>query len=263
MERVGTPIYRFPGLLIGINTMKTLPLLMLSMSMPVFAGTSAKEAVAPAEAPAPCLFTWFTGASVGYLTELDEPMYNFHLGTDTCWKLGGWDVALFAEIGYAEKDDSWSNVPGNNNGIGEITAQIAAPPPPVPDSFDLGELEDALAAAAAAGFGNTDYDLDVMPITLNAKLERPLTGNLNAYFGGGLGMALVDLSADGGVLGSVSDNDWVFTAQLFAGLIYNINETFEVYGGARWIYFDDADIDQITFELDDDFLFELGGRINF
>jgi opacity protein-like surface antigen len=245
--------------------MKTIPLLLLGFSLPVFAGTSAKEAVAPAVSPEPCLFTWFTGASVGYLTEFEEPMYNFHIGADTCWKLGGWDVALFAEIGYTEKDDSWSNVPGivNGDGDGDLIAQIAAPPPPVPDSLDLDELEDALAAAAAAGFGDTNYDLDVMPITLNAKLERPLTGNLNAYFGGGLGMALVDLSADGGVLGSASDDDWVFTAQLFAGLNYNINETFEVYGGARWIYFDDADIEDVTFELDDDFLFEIGGRINF
>ena len=236
---------------------------MLGMGMPAFAGTSAREAMASAAGPGPCLFTWFTGASIGYLTELEEPVYNFHLGTDTCWKLGGWNVALFAEIGYAEKDDSWSNVPGNNNGIEEITAQIAVPVPRLPDSLDLGELEDVLSAAAAAGFGNTDYDLSVMPITLNAKHERPLTGNLNACSGGGLGMALVDLCADGGVLGSVSDDDWVFTAQLFAGLNWNINEAMEVHGGARWICFDDADIDRITFELEDDFLFELGGRINF
>lgn len=242
--------------------MKTISLLLLGMTVPVLAGTSAKEAVAPAASPEPCLFTWFTGASVGYLTEFEEPMYNFHLGTDTCWNLGGWDVALFAEIGYTEKDDSWSNVPRIVNGNGELTAQIAAPPPS-PDSFDLDELEDALSSVAAMGMGDTNYDLDIMPITLNAKLERPLTGNLNAYFGGGLGMALVDLSVDGGVLGSVSDDDWVFTAQLFAGLNYNFNETFEVYGGARWIYFDDADIDDVTFEVDDDFLIEIGGRINF
>lgn len=239
--------------------MKTIPLFMLALTIPAFAGTSAKEVVAPAPAPAPdpCNFTWFTGASVGYLTELEEPMYNFHLGTDTCWNLGGWNVALFAEIGFAEKDDDWSNKP----------YLLSAPPqPPLIDledsGGDLDDLADALSANAANGHGDTSYDFDIMPITLNVKLERPLTGNLNAYFGGGLGMALADLSVDNGPQ-EFSDDDWVFAAQLFAGVNYNFNPAFEVYGGARWMYFDDADLGGDTLELDDDFLFELGARFNF
>jgi hypothetical protein len=43
----------------------------------------------------------------------------------------------------------------------------------------------------------------------------------------------------------------------------DLNESWEAYGGARWIYFDDADIGALTLELDDDFLFELGARYNF
>ena len=245
--------------------MKTIPLLLLGMSLPVLAGTSAKEAVAPAAAPEPCLFTWFTGASVGYLTELEEPMYHFHIGTDTCWNLGGWDVALFAEIGYTEKDDSWSNVPRNVIPQ-EVTVLVPALPPP-PSSFDLGELESGLSTVAALGGGSTGYDLDIMPITLNVKLERPLTGNLNVYFGAGLGAALVDLSVDGGGWGDLSDDDWVFVGQLFTGLNYNFNPNFEIYGGARWIYYDDASLSDggvsVDFEMDDDFLFELGARFNF
>ena len=105
-----------------------------------------------------------------------------------------------------------------------------------------------------------------MPITLNVKLELQLTGNLNAYFGGGLGMARVDLSVDYGY-GEVADDDWVFTAQLFAGLSYNVTQNFEVYGGARWIYLDGADLSDsggsATLDLDDDWLFELGLRYNF
>ena len=116
---------------------------------------------------------------------------------------------------------------------------------------------------AAMGGGNTSYDLDIMPITLNVKLERPLTDNLNVYVGGGLGVASVDLSVNAGELDNFSDDDWVFVGQLFAGMNYNFNEAFEVYGGARWIYYDDADISQYTFEMDDDFLFEIGARFNF
>ncbi len=236
--------------------MKTLSLLLLSMSVPVFAGTSAKEVVPPPPAPDPCLFTWFAGGSVGYLTEFEEPMYTLHVGTDTCWNLGGWDVALFLEIGYTEKDDSWSNRGGNTT------------LPPNLNDFDgdLDDIEDFLDDFAAAGFGSSGYDLDIMPITFNAKLERPLAGNLSAYFGGGLGMALVDFSADAGPF-DFDDSDWVFVGQLFAGLNYNFTPSCEMYGGVRWIYFDDADLSDggtdLDLDLDDDFLFELGVRYNF
>ena len=240
------------------STMKTIPVLLMGLAIPVYAGTPAMESAAPASEP--CDFTWFAGASIGYLTELEEPMYNFHLGTDTCWNLGGWDVSFFLEVGYAEKDDSWTNVP---RGVIVETDVRAILLPPPPSSFDLDELEDGLSNLSFLGGGDTSYDLDIMPITLNVKLERPLTGNLNAYLGGGLGLAQVDLSVNGGAWGDLSDDDWVFTGQLFAGVNYNFNPNFEVYGGARWIYYDDADIEQTTFEVDDDFLFELGARFNF
>ena len=56
---------------------------------------------------------------------------------------------------------------------------------------EIGYVENNEDGSGGAG-GTTSYDLDIMPITLNAKLERQLTGNLNAYFGGGLGLALVN-----------------------------------------------------------------------
>ncbi len=241
--------------------MKTIPLFLLGLSLPLLAGTSAKNAVAPAAAD-PCAFTWFAGGSVGYLTELEEPMYNLHLGTDTCWSLGGWNVALFAEIGYAEKSEDW-------NGNRTVPARVAdyIDEDYMDEDIDeldgsLDDLESALSYIAGSTPWDTSYDLDVMPITLNVKLERPLTGNLNAYFGGGLGMARVGLDVDYG-FDDFSDDDWVFTAQIFAGVNYNFNPNFEVYGGARWIYFDDADMSEVTLELDDDFLFEIGARFNF
>jgi opacity protein-like surface antigen len=236
-------------------TMKTILLLPFVLAFPAFAGTSAKEVIAPAPAPSPCLFTWFAGGSVGYLTEFEEPMYNLHIGTDTCWNIGGWNVALFAEIGYTEKDEDWSG-----------TTRTSTPPPEPDDSLSLDDLEDTLAGLASFG-KDTSYDLDIMPITANVKFERPLSGNLNAYFGGGLGAARVDLDIDAGVEGDFSDDDWVFTAQIFAGLNYNVTPDFEIYGGARWIYYSDADLSDgggdLTLDLDDDFLFELGGRFNF
>ena len=251
--------------------MKKLLLLPFVVALPVYAGTSAKEVVAPAAAPEPCLYTWFAGGSVGYLTEFEEAMYNVHVGTDTCWKVGGWNVALFGEVGYTEKDDSNSGryVPPTNE------SEFTIAPPGVDESYykmdnfdgSLGDLEDYLSDLAGNSVSNTGYDLNIIPITFNVKLERPLTGNLNAYFGAGLGVARVDLDVDGGDFGDFSDDDWVFTGQVFAGLNYNFNPNFEVYGGARWMYFDDAELSDSgvsgDLELDDDFLFEIGARFNF
>jgi opacity protein-like surface antigen len=240
--------------------MKTIALLPFLLALPAFAGPSAKEVIAPVQAPAPCLFTWFAGGSVGYLTEFEEAMYNLHIGTDTCWNVGGWNVALFAEVGYTEKDEDWS-------GSRQVSTFGAILIPTLDDTFDLDDADDYLSALADSSGLDTGYEIDILPITLNAKFERPLSGNLNAYFGGGLGVALVDVDVDAGPFGDLSDDDWVFTAQIFAGLNYNINPAVEIYGGVRWIYFDDADLSDGgasgTLELDDDFLFEIGGRYNF
>jgi len=255
--------------------MKTIPLLVLGLAIPAFAGSSAKETVAPASSPEPCVFTWFTGASIGYLTELEEPMYHLHVGTDTCWNVGGWAVAFFAEIGYTEKDDSWSRRKyDNGNGYYNDSYPIGNEVPngdynKGSDKIkgDLDDLEKVLSNIARYEGYNTSYDLDIMPITLNVKLERPLTDSLNVYFGAGLGAALVDLEIKAGKYGSLSDDDWVFVGQVFAGMNYNFNPNFEVYGGVRWIYYDDADLSdssgKLTLELEDDFLFEIGARINF
>lgn len=187
-------------------------------------------------------------------------MYNLHLGTDTCWSLGAWDLALFLEIGYASKDDDWSGSRQNTE-FPELSESDL-------DDFDgsLDDLEDVLSAISDLTPYDTDYDFDVMPVTLNVKLERPITGNFNMYFGAGVGVALVDLSF--GVDNyDFSDDDWVFTGQVFAGVNYNFNPNFEVYGGARWIYIDDASLSDNgisgDFEIDDDFLFEIGARLNF
>lgn len=239
--------------------MKNILLLPFVLTLPAFAGPS------PSQPPASALYTWFAGASVGYLTEFEEPMYNMHVGTDTGWNLGGWNVALFGEIGYAGKDEDWSgrsdyNMMTSDSESDDFDFEDG-------DSFDLGDLESLLSDIADFTPYDTSYDLDVMPITLNAKFERQLSGNLNAYFGAGLGVARMDLDVDFGGGLDISDDDWVFTGQIFTGLNYNVNQDFEVYGGVRWIYYDDASFsgDDISGDLEvgDDYLFELGARFNF
>ena len=210
--------------------MKAFLLLPLAMALPAFAGTSEKQVVAPA--PDPCVTTWFAGASVGYLVEMDAPMYNAHVGvTNSCWKIAGWDTAFYLEVGYAQK--SWT------------------------DSY----YSDGVPF-------HDNYKVEVLPITLNVKFERNLTGNLNGYFGGGLGMAWMNADASG-----TSDSDWVFTAQVFAGLSYNVSPSCEIYGGARWIYYSDptwfgskqdlGNLPGFSGNIGSDWLFELGARFKF
>ena len=202
--------------------MRTLLLLPLVLALPAYAGTSAKQVVAPT--PDPCITTWFAGASVGYLTELETPMYNAHVGiTNSYWNFAGWNTALYLEVGYANED--WNERQRDTDN------------------------------------GPANIDCTVVPITANVKFERNLTGNLNAYIGGGLGVAYIGVDVPGD-----SDSDWVFTAQLFAGLSYNVSQACEIYGGVRWIYLSDPSLygaDRDIDQLQDNWLIELGARFKF
>ena len=238
--------------------MKTILLIPLALSLPVFAGTTAKQAIAPP--PPPCLVTWFAGASVGYLTELEEPMYNVHIGaSNSCWAIGGWNVSLFGEVGYTTKDDDYY-------GSRQFGSLNAIAPPLQRSSYTVNQMEDSLAAAALFYGGHTGYDLDVLPSTLNVKFERQLAGSLNAYLGAGLGAAYESLDI---TLGSTkfSDSTWVFTSQVFGGLNYSVTPNFDVYGGARWIYYSNASLsdggESAKLKLGSDCLLELGARYKF
>jgi opacity protein-like surface antigen len=226
--------------------MKLIAPLIVALALPAFAG-SGKEVV-PEPVAEPSLLQWFAGGSIGYLTEFEEPMYHLHVGQDTQYQIGGWDFAWFLEIGYTDKDESY-------------TGSLSTIPPALPSSFSLDDLEDYLSTNAGP-VGAWNYDMSIIPITLNGKFEREFAQNWKVYAGAGAGFALVDLDVNAGTT-SLSDDDWVFTAQVFAGVQYDINPKWELYGGARWIYFDDADIGAYTLKMDDDFLFEIGTRYNF
>jgi opacity protein-like surface antigen len=123
-----------------------------------------------------------------------------------------------------------------------------------------------LMASLANQYGSSSFDLRIIPLTANIKFEREIAERFGVYFGAGLGMANVDLDVGVGPF-SYSDDDWVFVAQAFAGAVYNVTDAFEVYGGARYIYFSDASLSDKgvggDLEIGDDFLLELGARYNF
>lgn len=193
----------------------------------------------------PTLWNWFIGGSAGYLVDFDEAFYTAHVGVDTPYKLAGFDTAIFLEGGYTKKNE-------------DSTFRNLVPTGPTTSLIN-------------PGIAVIHSNLEIVPLTLNLKLERQLTGSLSYYLGGGLGIAFTDFDASidstFGPNVKVSKNDVVFAAQAFAGLVYNFNPHFEVFGGARWIYVDTPNYGSIpgTNDLDfsSDALFELGARYTF
>jgi hypothetical protein len=214
----------------------------MALALPAFAGSPAPQVQMTTTSPEPCLWSWFVGGSVGYLVETEEVMYTGHVGVTTPWCPGGWKISIFAEGAYTEVDDGY-----RDDGFFSR--------PDRPFGFNLG-----------SGPLSVDVETEIVPVTLNVKFEHAIVDKLSFYIGGGLGVAFVDIDADawtpfGGY--SASENDEVFSAQVFSGLSYSFTPAFEMYGGARWIYLDDIKIDGYKTEVGDDWLFELGARFKF
>ena len=215
--------------------MKTFPkalLTLVAMSSSAFAGEDISKEVIPPPVDNP----YFIGGTIGHLDEMDTEFYSFHIGKDLDNQFLGCDQSVYLEIGYADTDGDTLVIDPN------ITSAVVLRP--------------------------LDYSFELIPLTLNYKLEKELSPNFNAYLGAGAGVAFTDSKVSVGAL-SDSDSDTVFFAQAFAGILYNINESWEAYGGARFIYFDEPDndiwdgIEALDAADNNDWLAEIGLRYNF
>lgn len=191
---------------------------------------TAKEVIPP---PDPCRLQWFLGASGGYLTDAEEEMYHLQFGAEKWCPTHS--HALYLEVGYTEFDEDYDFLD---------TSQSTAV---IPGEYDL--------------------DVEIIPVTLNYKYERSFSNNLGWYIGAGAGIAFVDLDVSGSGFSEGFDDE-VFYGQIFTGLTYNFSESFEIFGGVRYILMDDPDLtdfDDIDehASIDEDFLVELGLRWNF
>jgi len=191
--------------------------------------TYSAKAPAPAPVPEPCGWSWFAGGSVGYLDDMDTEMYTLHLGTE--YKCPGSESshAIFFEVGYANPDASGSYRNPNST---------------TPEFIDV------------------DVDVDVIPITLNYKYENSLVGNLNWYVGAGAGIIIFDGTVKDNIGNKESQDETEFLGQLFGGLVYNVSDSFEIFGGARYMYVTDDNLDNLDV-YGDDWFYELGVRFNF
>jgi opacity protein-like surface antigen len=212
-----------------------------------FALATAAQARTPATAMAPApesgLWQWFIGGSVGYLTDLDETMYGLQVGMEYQSPGSRTSHAIYLEVGYTDDDASDGESPNLPGAV----------------SWDA------------------SVDLDIIPITLNYKYQTSLTDRLDAYAGIGVGVAILDSSFDwswsqavappnNSGSGSDDESDVVFYGNIFAGLSYDISDSFMIYTGVRYIFMDNADLDariagvSSSYEagIDGDVLVELG-----
>ena len=216
-----------------LTPMQKIILLSLVLGSAAHAGTSAKEVIPPA--PEPSLWNWFAGASAGYLVDFEEDMYHAHFGVDLP-KNGAYQHSIFLEVGWTESEDS--------------------------TTFN--------ATSFPGGSATVRSETEIIPITINYKIERAFTDRFALYLGGGIGFAFVDYeSTTTNGLGvsnpTVSEDDTAFVAQIFGGVVYNVSDAFELYSGARWIYVDtDFAVPAGGVQaLEDDVLLEGGVRFNF
>lgn len=220
---------------------QTIPLILSGL---LITGSSlaggAKEVIPAPPPPEPAPeWSWFVGASAGYLMDFEEPMYHAHFGVEFAGR-SAWRHALFLEAGWTEGEES-----------------------------SLFQVD---------GMGIATSELEVLPVTLNYKLERAFDSGFYVYGGVGAGVAFLDSSTTARFpagytprVRRAETSDEVFAAQIFAGMGYHVTPDFELYGGARWIYLDDQDAPSIPGlpgrqgfgSVEDDVLVELGLRYNF
>jgi len=253
-----------------------------ALTASAFAGTS-EPVMAPAPAPmqeSVATGGWFIGGSFGQLSgvdhngesllndsfdfnglgeaifedpfggsfsggDIDFDMYTLHVGRS--WGSGfyGFATSVYLEVGYLNGDTDVS-YNGPLDGL---------------DPDQLGEVNQAVRDALGdldSIIQNPDIDIDIIPVTLNFMAERNLIGGLGLYLGAGAGYAFTDIDAFG-----ESDTDGGFIAQASAGLVYNFTESFEMFGGARWMYLESLNFGDSDLELDDTIGWEIGVRMNF
>ena len=101
-------------------------------------------------------------------------------------------------------------------------------------------------------------DSEIIPVTLNYKMDYYFTDRASFYAGAGAGAAFVNND----VLG-FSDDSVELTAQIFAGFGYDVTSNFQLYTGARYVWVDDSELRGGAVEIGSDIGLELGMRFKF
>jgi opacity protein-like surface antigen len=224
--------------------MKTLTLLAATTSMTAtaFAGTTA-EVMTPTPPSTPTLGGWFVGGTYGQSETGADLGSNFQ-DYDQDYKSDDVDFDLYTvQL-------------GRDLGMQVLGCDLAA-------YLEVGFAQGDGTITYQGDGGYTDLELEFIPVTMNIKFERPVYGPLSAYLTAGVGYAFTNAKYDDG---GEDTSDGGFIAQASAGLLYNINAQFEIFGGVRWMYLDDLDFggdNEFDISLENDIAFEIGARYNF
>jgi hypothetical protein len=162
------------------------------------------------------------------VSDFEFDMYTLHIGRDLGKQVLGCDLAAYLEVGFLDGDAD-TNFFNFNSGSNSFINSVS-----------------------------TSTDIGIIPITMNLKLERPFYGPISGYITGGVGYAFTDIELD-----SESDSGGGFYAQASLGLLYNINASWEIFGGARYVHLSSLDFGDNGIELDDNIAYEIGARYNF
>jgi hypothetical protein len=118
--------------------------------------------------------------------------------------------------------------------------------------FELGYTETREAGGRA----------DLMPATINYRLQGITSGAFSYYVGLGAGFARIGV--DGvSTGGGVRLRDTSFAAQGFAGLVYQASPAIALGVGARYIWVDDVTLASTSFVVGDDVAISAGINVKF
>ena len=98
----------------------------------------------------------------------------------------------------------------------------------------------------------------IMPVTVNYRAQIAGNGTFGGYLGAGAGMAESRFSGLG-----LSDSNWSFAWQAFAGISYKISDAAWFDLGARYIKVSDVKLFGVNFKVGDDTAIEGGFHFKF
>jgi OmpA-OmpF porin, OOP family len=97
------------------------------------------------------------------------------------------------------------------------------------------------------GMGSADGDVDALTFMGNILYDFQRFGSLKPYVGGGIGLARVRFDGVRPIgAGLINDHDLAFAYQGIAGLSFEVNDTFELFGDYRYLRTSDLDFQEAT-----------------
>lgn len=161
------------------------------------------------------------------VSDVDLNMYSLHFGRSlTCPE--GFDLSAYLEVAWITGDMDVEGIATNLRTDNELVL-----------------------------FRET-LDIDIVPVTINFKAEHNIYGPVGGYLSGGVGYAWTNVSGS-----DFDETDGGFYAQLAAGLVWNVTESVDLYGGGRWVYLDSLDFGDTELALDNQLGWEVGARYKF